>query len=258
MSQTIAISVKSIKHGPIPNDYSMGTVLSVIGNTYKDSASFKENKATVFNVQVEETDDPIYQFFTKSPKTLAFGLVDYSPATIQAVKGGTVNNGVWGEPDVAVKIEEAYQVITQTGLLIEIPRGSVTAAFNADLKKSAVALLDVEVTPLKPLDPTVPAINISKYEPPVVTIPAAANPVTTAALNAVTATATAYRGTITTQAWALVSKPTGAADPVISAPAALTTNFTGLVDGSYTFALTVTDENEFSTTQMFTFTVALS
>jgi hypothetical protein len=252
MSQQISIGIKSIKRGPIPDDGTMGTVLSILGDTYKDSASFKENKATVFNVQVEETDDPIYQFFTKSPKILAFALVDFTPATIKLVKGGTVVAGVWQEPDNAVKIEEAYQVISQTDLLIEIPRGSVSAYFNADLKKGAAALINMEVTPLKPNGAGVPAINISKYMPPVVNA-GADQPALAAASGSVTGTATAYRGAIVSKLWTVDTQPVGATT-VLATPTALTTAVTGLALGITKLRLTVTDENDYSNSALVTLT----
>ncbi|MGZ3753581.1 MAG: PKD domain-containing protein [Mucilaginibacter sp.] len=259
MGELISIGVKSIKRGPIPDDGTMGTVLTRLGNTYKDSASLKEAKPTVFNVQVEEQDNPVKQFFTKAAKTLAFSLIDYTPDTIQLVKGGTVVGGAWQEADNAVLIEECYQIITQTDLLIEIPRGSVAAVFNADLKKGAAALLDVEVTPLKPngTDSNVPVTIVSQYKPPVVSA-GADQPGVVAAVANLVGTATAYRGDISTIAWTCAVKPVGAAAPGITTPAALATGLTGLVSGVYQFKLTVTDENGYTNSDSMTMTVAIA
>lgn len=255
MSELISIGVKAIKVGPIPDDGTMGTVLAVLGNTYKDSASLKEDKQAVFNVDVEESDDPVKQFFTKGTKTLAFSLVDYTPETIAAVKGGSVVEGVWQDPDTANVIERAVMVISQTDLCIEIPRGSLTAVFNADLKKGAAALLDVSVTPLKPNGAGVASVNISQYALPVIN---AGAPLALAVANGnLVGTATAYRGDITTKLWTCTVKPVGAAAPGITTPAALATAITGLVDGVYTFSLAVTDENGYSNTGTVQVTVAL-
>jgi len=252
----ISIGVKSIKHGPIPDDGTMGDVLTQLGYTYKDSASLKEAAPTIFNVQVEEQDDPVQQFATKNAQTLAFGLIDYTPETIAAVKGGSVVNGAWNAPNNAPTIEEAYQVITQTGMLIEIPRGNVVGIINADLKKGAVALLDVTVTPLKPNAVGVPPVMISKYQPPVVDA-GDDQPGIVAAIANLAGTATAYRGDIVSKVWTCKSKPAGAAAPGITTPAALNTGLTGLEDGVYVFTLTVTDENDFTNSDDTTITVAL-
>ncbi len=244
MAQEISIGVKSIKCGPIPDDGTMGTVLTSLGLTYKDSASFKEDKPSTFEVSVEESDDPVDIFLTKGKKNLAFSLIDYTPETIQAVKGGSVVNSTWLEPLTLPRLEKSVQVISQTDILFEFPRINLSAAFNAELKKAGVALLDVTGAILKPNGLSVPAVKISKYQLPVVS--AGVDQTITVDHATVTATATAFRGIIVGKVWTVVSKPVGAADPTFTAAGALSTTINGLVTGVYVLKFAATDENEYT------------
>lgn len=255
----IVIGVKSIKRGPIPDDGTMGTVLSKLGDTYKDTASFIEADKTVFNVMVEENDDPDFQFLTKGAKTLSFSLIDHAPAVLQAVLGGTISevDGAWEEPDSAPTILESYQVITQTGHLIEIPKGSVTAIQNDALKKGDVGLIAVKVTPLKPDGLGVKAVRRVKYQQPTVDAGADQPGIVADHANLV-GTATAFRGDVATKVWTCTSKPVGAPDPGITTPAALATAVTGLVSGVYKFTLTVSDENDYTNSDSVTITAAIA
>jgi hypothetical protein len=255
MSNLIPIGVKWVKRGPIPDDGTMGDVLSLIGPTYKGSVSFVESAASEFNVMVEEHDDPIYQFFTKGAKKLAFSLPDWTPEVLVVVKGGEVVNDAWQAPDNVPIIEESYAILTQTDVLIEIPRLSVSAVLNGKLQKDAAGLLDVLGTPLKPEDAATKSVQISKYQAPVVN---AGNAQNIAVDNAnLVGTAAAYRGDISTISWTVDTKPVGAA-PVFGTPNALNTTVNGLsVDGLYKFKMTVTDENGFSNSALVSVTVAL-
>lgn len=252
----IPIGVKWVKRGPIPNDGTMGIVLSKIGPTYKGSVSFVEDAASAFNVMVEEQDDPIFQFFTKGGKKLAFSLPDWTPEVLQIVKGGEVVDNVWQEPDNVPIIEESYALLTQTDVLMEFPRMGINAVLNGKLQKDAAGLVDVFGTPLKPTGAGVKPVMISKYLPPVVNAGDAQN-VTVDNANLL-ATATAYRGDISTIAWSVDTKP-DAAVVVFGTPAALGTTVTGMtVDGLYKFKVTVTDENGFTSTGLVSVTVAIA
>lgn len=252
----IPIGVKSVKEGPVPDDGTMGTVLADIGPTYKGTVSLVEDAASVFNVMVEEQDDPIYQFFTKGTKKFAFSLPDYTPETIQRVKGGDVIDGTWMEPDNVPVIERSYQIITQTDVLFEIPRMGISAVINGKMQKDAVGLLDIVGTPLKPEGPGVKIIMISKYAKPTTS---AGNAQNVAVNNAnLVGTATAFRGDITDIAWSIDTKVVGS-NPVFGTPDALNTTVNGLsVSGVYKFRLTVTDENGYSNSATVQVTVALA
>lgn len=252
----IPIGVKWVKRGPVPNDGTMGTVLSKIGDTYKNTVSFVEDPASVFNVMVNEQDDPIYQYFTKGAKKLAFSLPDWTPETLAIVKGGEVIDSVWYEPDGVPVIEESYAVLLQTDILMEFPRMGISAVVNGKLQNDDVGLLDVIGTPLKPEGAGVKPVMISKYLPPVLDAGDAQN-VTVDHADLV-ATASAYRGDITDIAWTVMTKPAGAT-PAFSAADELATSVTGLsVDGVYTFKVAVTDENGFTSTDTVNVTVALA
>ncbi|MBD1394261.1 PKD domain-containing protein [Mucilaginibacter glaciei] len=256
MPKQIAYSLKSIKDGLIPDLGTMAVLLVQRGTTYKGTASMKEEAQSVFDVESEEFDDPEASFSKRGKRTLAFSTFDYSPDMLVAYKGGNIAaDGAWEEPSYAPVIERSFQVITKDGTLIEIPRGVLRAVFNAEFKQDGVPLLEITITVLKPTGAGIPALRISKYTNPLVSAGNAQNiGVDNVAL---LGTAVANRGMITSKLWSCVSKPDGAAAPVITTPAALGTNVTGLVQGVYKFQLAVADENGFENKALVTITVAL-
>jgi hypothetical protein len=254
--ELVSFSVKSIKLGDIPDDGTMSEVLTQVSNTYKDSASFKEADPTITEVYVEELDDPIDAFAVKGVKTLAYSHPDYSSTTLQAVKGGTIDeDGAWNEPLSIPTIEKSVQLITKSDVIIEIPRGRVVAVFNGDLKAGTPALLDVKITILKPKAPALSSIKVNKYLPPVVSAGNAQNVAVTNA--ALAGTAHAFRGDVTNMLWTVLTKPAGA-NPVLATPGALACAVSQLtVNGAYKFQLAVTDSNDYTSVATVTVTVAV-
>jgi hypothetical protein len=253
MSQKISIGVKKILFQETDNT---GTPLSVnpvqLGLTYKDSASFKEAAPGVFDVNVEESDDPVLQFFTKGKKTIAFGLIDYTPETIQSVKGGTVTNGAWSEPATIVAKEGILSIVSQTDQLMIFNRVSMTAVFNADLKKNAVALLDVTATPLLPISGGTPVV-IGPYVSPIAN--AGADAAVVLATYTLQGVATAGSFPIDTKVWTCVTKPLGASTPGITTADLPHAALSGLVNGVYVYKWTLTDINGFVSSDTVTLTV---
>ena len=250
MSELRSYGIKSLKMGDIPDDGTMGTVLAALGLTYQDSASLKEADPAVTDIFSEEEDFAVESFQQIGQYLLAFSIMDYTPDTLAVVKGGAVvvDNGTpkWQAPNAVVNIEKCVQIITKKNLLIEIPRLQVRAVINMAMKKKGVDLIDIKAPVLLPNNPAVTPVSVCLYQPPVVNAGVDQALAAAATIANLLGTASAFRGTLT-YLWTVKSKPVGAADPVMAAPAALANALTVLTTvGVYVFTLTATDSNGFS------------
>ncbi|QTE36027.1 hypothetical protein J3L18_23225 [Mucilaginibacter gossypii] len=256
MAKQIVFSLLSLKDGEIPDEGTMSDMLVKRGPTYKGTASIKEADSTVFDVLAEEYPEPDESFTTEGLITLVFSTYDYDPEMLVAYKGGSItDDDMWAKPAYPPEIERSWQTISKDGYLVEIPRGKLRSKFNYEMKQDGVALLENTVTALKPRGAGVASIFMGKYKLPMVSAGNAQN-ITVANAN-LTGTASAFRGTISSQIWTCVQKPVAAADPGITTPATLNTAITGLVTGTYKFQLAVADENGFENKATVTVTVAL-
>jgi hypothetical protein len=243
MAEIRSFGIKKMMIGDIPDDGTMSIMLTQLPLTVGGTASLKEGAATFTDIYSEEEYYAVESLPGDPAQTvLSFSIMDYTPETLQLLKGGVLNvDGGWGASRDLELIEKAFQIITKKDLLIEIPRARVSAVINALLSKKGIDQVDVKGMLLLPDNPAVQPINIVKYQLPVVD--AGADQGAVAAANAnLAGTATPFRGTAT-YAWTCKTKPAAAAAPGITTPDALNTAVTGLVSGNYVFTLTVTDSN---------------
>lgn len=245
-----SFGLKSISVGDIPLDGSMGTVLAPLGLTYQDSASLKEADPAVTDIFSEEEDWAVESFQDIGQVLLAFSIMDYTPAVLALIKGGTVSidNGTpkWNAPQAITYIEKSVQIITKRDLLIEIPRTQMRAVINSSLKKKGISLIDIKAPIMLPAFPGLSPMTICQYQPPVVDAGVDIAPAPAATVANLVGTATAFRGTLT-YLWTVKSVPVGAAAPVMATPNALANALTVLTTiGVYVFTLTATDSNGYS------------
>lgn len=255
-----SFGIKSLLVGDIPDDGSMGTVLAALGLTYQDSASLKEADPAVTDVFSEEEDFAVESFQQIGQYMLAFSIMDFTPATLAIIKGGTVTMDTgtpkWNAPAAVVNIEKCVQVITKRNLLIEIPRLQMRAVINQALKKKGVDLIDIKAPILLPNLPGLAPVSYCAYQNPVVNAGVDIVPAAAATVANLVGTAAAFRGTLTHQ-WTVKSKPLGAANPVMATPQALANAVSGLTThGAYVFTLTSTDSNGFSASDDVTVTTS--
>lgn len=164
MSETRTFGLKSLKMGDVGVDGGMGNSLSLLGDgtTLEGTASFTKEEDAEVPFSSEEADDPFEVILKKGVSTLEFTIVDFTPATLVRVLGGTVNGTDWEAPDQAPDIEQSVEVITQRNLKLEIPRAKIKARIEWPLSKEDVGRIVVKAIVLKPTLAGVKSISIGK------------------------------------------------------------------------------------------------
>jgi hypothetical protein len=163
-----SFGVRSIKLGDIPTDGAeaggMATVLAAWGNTYKDSATYDPAEDTVFDIMVEEFDEPDDDITTRGKAVLTFDLIDYDPQVLKKAFGGTVSaDGLsWEEPLEVEKIEQSVLAEQTTGLLLGWPRMRIRAKVIPALKKGDVGRVRLMCEKRRPAKAGLAAFKITK------------------------------------------------------------------------------------------------
>ena len=172
MAEKRSIGIKTLKMGAIAVDGGMGTSLALIAKTYRDSAELIQEDPEITDIECEEDDDPVESLEKLGVRTLKFSIMDYDPATLVKVLGGTVTGAgttgdpyVWNAPTTPPNIEQSIEIESKTGVKFEIVRGKVMAKLNARLVKNGVALVDVTAKILTPTKAETAPLKITKIVP---------------------------------------------------------------------------------------------
>ena len=161
-----SVGLASIKWGTPAVDGGMSTALTALGLTYQDTSKFFTEDGQSAELYAEEEDEPIEAFDTPGLTKVELSIMNYSPDNLQRIFGGTVTGtgatAKWSSPDVAPNVELSCEIITKTGLKIEIPRCRVTAKFNGEFRKRGLLLINISAKILKPTKAGQSRVMISK------------------------------------------------------------------------------------------------
>lgn len=155
MSEKRAIGLEYIKVGAVAGDGGMGTVLAALGVTYQDSAELSQADPELTEIFAEENIEPEEVIETPGIKTLKWSIMDYAPATLVKVLGGTVTgvapNEMWNAPTTNVNIEQSVEFKEKkNGMIVQIPRAKIIAKLNYKISKKGVALVEITAKILTP------------------------------------------------------------------------------------------------------------
>ena len=154
MSEKRSLGVASIQIGDIAVDGGVATTFASLGVIYKDTASIEQEAGEEIIHDAEELDDPIEIVPVKGKTKIVFGIVDFAPATLVKVLGGTVTGVApdtkWNAPDAASAIEKSVKVTSKNGVTFTYPRVSLKARISYKLAKSGIAQVLIEGTVLQP------------------------------------------------------------------------------------------------------------
>lgn len=148
----ITNGVSAIKLGAIATDGGMGTTLSQLGYTSLGTAKLNTEDGNTVDLNVEETDDPIYSKTRAGKMSVNFTIADPDEQTLVTFWGGSYDatKKEYTPPAVISSKELSLQVISEEGLSFNFPRASVTAKFTTDLGKDSFLGLEVTAQILKP------------------------------------------------------------------------------------------------------------
>jgi hypothetical protein len=153
-AKLITLGLTKIEIGDILTDGSMGTSLTQIGYTDRDSCVFASEDPQETEIEVEEVDDAIDIIIRGGKKTLKFTLADPDEAALALLMGGTAVTTTGSEsytaPDTFPILEKSIKVTPSKGLILSIPRARIVAKWNGAFSKSTNFKVDVVATVMTP------------------------------------------------------------------------------------------------------------
>ena len=154
MAEKRALGVASIHIGDMAVDGDVSAAFASIGTIYKDTASIEQETGEEIMHEAEELDDPIEIVSTKGRTKIAWGITDFTPATLVKVLGGaatgTAPDQKWEAPDTATIIEKSVKITSKNGVTFTYPRVSLKARISYKLAKSGIAQVLIEGTVMQP------------------------------------------------------------------------------------------------------------
>ena len=166
MSEIRSIGLTSIKIGDVGEDGGMGTELAALGVTYQDTAELVRDDPDITEIYSEENDEPEEVLETKGPARVRWSILNVKPSDVVKVLGGNVDESgetdVYESPLAKDPIEKSIEIVTKTGLKIEIRRSKIYAKENFQFRKKGVLLIDIEARILTPEKAETPPIQWSQ------------------------------------------------------------------------------------------------
>lgn len=158
MAITNNIALEKLEVGSIAADGGVSTTFAALGRTFKDSASITQEDSEMHDFEVEEQDDPVASVLVKKGSTtIKWELIDWDVDVLETLWGGTVNAGVWHEPDVLPEVEQSVRLTPKIGKPFTYPRCKVTAKIEYTAGRTGIARIIVTAKKLKPTKAGEPA-----------------------------------------------------------------------------------------------------
>ncbi|AUD00935.1 phage tail tube protein [Spirosoma pollinicola] len=149
------IGIAKIEFADVASDGGPGTTgLTQYGLTLEGTGKLNEADPTKTQFFVEEQDAAVYEKSKAGDITLTFSIANPDTDTMAKLFGGTAAgtspNKIWNRPDTLPTIEKTVKITPADGLIIIIPRGSVTAKLDGELSRTNLFVIAVTITALKP------------------------------------------------------------------------------------------------------------
>ncbi len=155
----ITLGLSKIEGGAIAVDGGMGTTLAAYGYTLRDTCKLTQEDPQVTEHFAEEVDEAIARLAKKGKTTVTFSIADPDATTMAALMGGTATAGVWSAPAVQPTIEQSLKITPLSGMVIAIPRASITAKLNGDFSSKGITVIEVTATVMAPTKADTAAIT---------------------------------------------------------------------------------------------------
>ncbi len=147
----MSYGLKTLKFGECTGKHTMPAAAKLAPRfeTYRNSCEFTEDDPDIKEEYTDQRDSPVLVIPTKGKKTIKVSTLDYSAATLQFLKGGTVTDKVWQEPAYFPQIFKAVEITTLTGLKFACPKAQIIAKFSAKFSKEGGKLIEVSIIPME-------------------------------------------------------------------------------------------------------------
>lgn len=130
----ITIGEAAINIGDIAEDGGMGTSLSPLGKTFRDTCSIATDDPELTELYSEENDDPELVIARAGKINVNFSIMNPNVDTLVATMGGSKegdgDTAAWKAPNNIPNIEKSCEIIPKQGLKISIPRLKLTCKID--------------------------------------------------------------------------------------------------------------------------------
>lgn len=154
MSEKRLLAVSSIEIGDIAAAGGVATTFESVGVIYKGTANLEQSEPENVEHECEELDEPIEVLAGAKKTTISWGIVDFTPANLVKLLGGTVTGegdaAVWNAPSSSAVIEKSVKITPKRGSVITIVRMSLSSRITYALSKEGIAQVLVTGTMLTP------------------------------------------------------------------------------------------------------------
>ena len=161
----ITLGLSAINVGDVASDGGMGTVLSPLGKTYRDSCKITQEDGEEIELNSEESDDPEYVIQRAGKIKVDFSVMNPEIATLQKMLGGTVTGvgaaAVWEAPESMPEVEQSIEITPKIGLKITIPRLKMNCKIDWSNVGTTPLLISVSGTVLVPEKAGEPKIQVT-------------------------------------------------------------------------------------------------
>lgn len=165
----VTIGLKKMSVAPLAGDGGPGSVFAAFGNISTDSFNFAEGEATVKQVSIEESPDPLAQFETKGVLQFNLNIADADAAMLALLRGGTVtttgNVKKYEEGEAFSGIERTVKIEPSQGLTFTINRAKMSGLLISGMGKNQELLLQITITALKPTKSGTPTLVTEEAVP---------------------------------------------------------------------------------------------
>lgn len=148
MSSLITLGLSEIQVGTASAAGTMPGSLAKIGKTYKDSCKLVQAASDVTEHFEEGKSSPEVRRKNKKMPVLTFSIMDPDAQLLADYIGGTIVSGKWGFDGTEDVANKAIKVVTEQGLVVDIPNADIEAVINAEFSAKGIFLVDFTVTPM--------------------------------------------------------------------------------------------------------------
>ena len=164
MAELRILGVSKIEIGDIAADGGVATTFAALGGTYKDTASFRQEAGEDIEHEIEESDDPAEVVPGTKKSTVAWGIIDFTPATLVKALGGTVTgtapNEKWDAPATSSIIEKSVKITPKKGAPITMPRVALKGVIDYEAARAGIAKVLITGKVLTPTKAGVAPISV--------------------------------------------------------------------------------------------------
>jgi hypothetical protein len=145
----ITLGLSEIQVGVAAPGGTMPVSMTKIGKTYQDSCKMSQATADITEHYEEGKAAPEVRRKKKKIPALTFSIMDPDVTALIAYVGGALTDSTkWGYDGSEVVANKAIKVVTEQGLIVDIPNGDIEAVIDFEISQKGILKVNFTVTPM--------------------------------------------------------------------------------------------------------------